>query len=679
MTKRTLQQIEQSLRKKLAEAGSKDLDNDGVPDESQYLPGRNPYDPLNIGGRETGGPLNIDIGLGGAGGGGGARVWRVPGKPTSQTSPRIDKEIASAKAREKELGPVKDPVDATARIIARQRAEMGRPPREPSADKPSLAPQPQTPTEKLIAQAQQQAKQTGEPTVAITEPRVAKILDRLFPEPKTTAKVEPALRPPSKEAERQEKLQQLRQREAERQQQKQADKQPQPAPAPTANASKTSTRTDAEIVDKPTFTSPQAWYKKLATEKGVDAAEKYRTYYTGSTGNEKLPSWGSHAYTAGKTGTAGAIGYGAYELLKPDEKPADTVADKPGNTVADKPATTDKVPGETPPAKDAAQPRGNSGEQSALPQDGTSTQPPANIRPDTTTTEPPPLQPYPPGTKFPKDEILQRQDRFRASAFAEAYSKVLHKYKNFLNEETEQEKRYRERLQALQLGIYGQESRSGKARTNKPNYAGALGPMQIMPKTFQWMKDTKIIPKDFDIKNPEQNKEAGNALIAHYYKKYEGDPAKVAAAYYAGPGAIRKDGTINTHWRDRKNPKAPDVGQYINQTLSRAGLADVTYTAAPPAAKPDTKLAAAPVQPVTVEPKTADKLEPSVDVATAPEKPLPVAKTAFKDVFDYEAFDKASKAGQDLSDISKFMKGSAKTTAAGLSERYMRFKKAVTR
>lgn len=127
-------------------------------------------------------------------------------------------------------------------------------------------------------------------------------------------------------------------------------------------------------------------------------------------------------------------------------------------------------------------------------------------------------------------------------------------------------------LTALQRGIYGQESSSGKAKTDKANYAGARGPMQIMPGTFDWVKKLKLIPQDYDIKNPKHNKEAGDALIAHYYKKYQGDPAKVAAAYYAGPGAINKDGTINTHWRDKKNPKAPTVGQYIDQTLAKANL-----------------------------------------------------------------------------------------------------------
>ena len=137
---------------------------------------------------------------------------------------------------------------------------------------------------------------------------------------------------------------------------------------------------------------------------------------------------------------------------------------------------------------------------------------------------------------------------------------------------TEANKEKEDPLTALRRGIYDRESRSGKLKTDRPNYAGAIGPMQIMPKTFAGMKKNKLIPKDFDIKNPEHNKQAGKALLAHYYKKYNGDTAKVAAAYYAGEDAINKDGTINTHWRDKKNPKAPTVGEYINQVMAKANL-----------------------------------------------------------------------------------------------------------
>jgi len=126
-----------------------------------------------------------------------------------------------------------------------------------------------------------------------------------------------------------------------------------------------------------------------------------------------------------------------------------------------------------------------------------------------------------------------------------------------------------DQLKSIQKSVYGQESGSGTADTSKPNYAGAIGPMQVRPIAFDWLKQLGKIPQDYDIKNPEHNKAAGDALLGHYHDKFKGDPKKVYAAYYGGPGAVNKDGSINTHWKDKKNPKAPTVGQYIQQTLDR--------------------------------------------------------------------------------------------------------------
>jgi len=321
--------------------------------------------------------------------------------------------------------------------------------------------------------------------------------------------------------------------------------------------------------------------------------------------------------------------------------------------------------------------------------------------------------------RTPSADNLSARSMTTQQLLESSYQKVLNKYYGFLNEETEKEKKERERLQAIQRGIYGQESGYGKAKTDKPNYAGAMGPMQITPGTFKWMKDSKIIPQDYDIKNPEHNKAAGNALIGHYYQKYQGDPAKVAAAYYAGPGAINKDGTINTHWRDRKNPKAPNVGQYIDSALGKSGIKDVTYTAAKPSAvvatttttptpvKPRADVAAVttPTSTITMpnKPPTADVVatstippaKPGPDVATtsstvpgadmiaAVDRPIvpkdtkllpsPPPGVNFKDVFDMPAYLKAT----DREDMTKFIKSTPAGQAykKSLSERYELFKK----
>ena len=125
----------------------------------------------------------------------------------------------------------------------------------------------------------------------------------------------------------------------------------------------------------------------------------------------------------------------------------------------------------------------------------------------------------------------------------------------------------------VQNMVYGQESSFGKVDTSKPNYAGAQGPMQVTSNTFEGLKKKGLIPKHYDISNPSHNKEAGDVLIADAYNRHGGDADKVLAEYYAGPKAI-KDDQIHTEYRDLKNPKAPTVGQYIEQAKSKLQPSD---------------------------------------------------------------------------------------------------------
>jgi len=405
---------------------------------------------------------------------------------------------------------------------------------------------------------------------------------------------------------------------------------------------------NVEPIPKKPFFQSQKKYISGLTDKQLDRYNKEQ----GAIQANKMGLGTKAAIGTGAT-VATVAGIGA---LPDNKEKTDTATTSAVDTQPPAPVDTATTPTSADTAAAKLEPtQDNTGTQAALPVDGIDTD---TRTPASTLKTPPPLQAYPPGTKF-SDDLLEK----------ETYSRVLNKYKNFLYEETEEQRRHAERLQAIQRGIYGQESGSGKAKTDKPNYAGALGPMQIMPGTFKWMKDAKIIPQDFDIKNPEQNRAAGNALISHYYTKYQGDPAKVAAAYYAGPGSIRKDGTINTHWRDRKNPKAPDVGQYINQTLKKAGIADATYLASKPSVTPVTPVAVAP----TLEPATPIP-EPVATVAKADTRPTTSAPFD-SSKFDYDAFYKAVDTGQDWSDFSKFQKSSAPAKAS-VSERYERFKTA---
>jgi Transglycosylase SLT domain len=128
---------------------------------------------------------------------------------------------------------------------------------------------------------------------------------------------------------------------------------------------------------------------------------------------------------------------------------------------------------------------------------------------------------------------------------------------------------------ALSDAVLGQESSYGKADTSKPNIQGAVGPGQILPTTFAQYQKEGVIPKDWDVNNPEHNKVASSLLLSHYYDKYNGDVDKTLAAYHGGEGAVRSDGTINLAAKDALGVTNQ---QYIDGVKQKAGFANVPPT-----------------------------------------------------------------------------------------------------
>lgn len=138
-------------------------------------------------------------------------------------------------------------------------------------------------------------------------------------------------------------------------------------------------------------------------------------------------------------------------------------------------------------------------------------------------------------------------------------------------------------LPKLKQAVFGTESSAGKADTKKPGVQGAMGPMQITADTFDTFKSRGIIPKEYDINNPEHNKDAGEKILDYYFKKYNGDVDKTLAAYHGGEGAINADGTINTQ---RKDALGTTIGDYVAKNKSAMGVtvapAQVAATTATP-------------------------------------------------------------------------------------------------
>jgi soluble lytic murein transglycosylase-like protein len=91
---------------------------------------------------------------------------------------------------------------------------------------------------------------------------------------------------------------------------------------------------------------------------------------------------------------------------------------------------------------------------------------------------------------------------------------------------------------AFALAVAWQESGWQQAVVSS---AGAIGVMQLLPATADWvgeaMLGTSVNPRDL-----RQNVRGGVRLLAHYLDRYDGDRAKVLAAYYQGQAALDRHG-----------------------------------------------------------------------------------------------------------------------------------------
>ena len=114
---------------------------------------------------------------------------------------------------------------------------------------------------------------------------------------------------------------------------------------------------------------------------------------------------------------------------------------------------------------------------------------------------------------------------------------------------------------AFAKSIYLQESGGGK-NTNTSNQ-GAVGGMQIVPRTFKSVAD-----KDMDINNPFDNMRAGIRYARQGLAAAGGNTDLAGAYYYGGPNGLAK-AKQGIGVSDPKNPKAPDTLQYAKEVGAR--------------------------------------------------------------------------------------------------------------
>jgi transglycosylase-like protein with SLT domain len=76
-----------------------------------------------------------------------------------------------------------------------------------------------------------------------------------------------------------------------------------------------------------------------------------------------------------------------------------------------------------------------------------------------------------------------------------------------------------------------------KFRPTARSGAGAVGLMQLVPKTGRWMGAR-------DLTNPAQNISAGTKYLRYLHDRFEGNETKVIAAYNAGEGNVQRFGGV---------------------------------------------------------------------------------------------------------------------------------------
>ena len=118
-------------------------------------------------------------------------------------------------------------------------------------------------------------------------------------------------------------------------------------------------------------------------------------------------------------------------------------------------------------------------------------------------------------------------------------------------------------------------SQEGSSYTTVNKDSGALGKYQLMPFNLGYA-GLKNTPQDIQtfLSNPQLQDEAIAKYRADLEKNYNGDPAKIAAAYYGGSLGANNYGTpkgdIQGKYDKNGNPTGyPSVNEYVAQVLAR--------------------------------------------------------------------------------------------------------------
>lgn len=110
-------------------------------------------------------------------------------------------------------------------------------------------------------------------------------------------------------------------------------------------------------------------------------------------------------------------------------------------------------------------------------------------------------------------------------------------------------------LDATKRAIHLNES--GGAANAPTSLKGAVGGRQIMPGTFaQYAKPGERID------NPEDNAAVGDRIVEDLFRRFGGDPERVAVGYFSGPGNVSEPGSP-TAWKVDKHDGKKFTSDYV--------------------------------------------------------------------------------------------------------------------
>lgn len=129
--------------------------------------------------------------------------------------------------------------------------------------------------------------------------------------------------------------------------------------------------------------------------------------------------------------------------------------------------------------------------------------------------------------------------------------------------------------------IYAVIKSESNFSTNAESTAGAIGLMQIMPDTFNWLQTQKK-KQQFDVSelyDPEINVHFGSYLLSMLLKKYENETTALAA-YNAGIGNVDSWLKNSKYSSDSKILKAipyPETAAYVKKVLRNRDMYKKIY------------------------------------------------------------------------------------------------------